>query len=467
MRFIGLDLGTSFIKGGVLDLDAYTVAHVQRVPFPAPIEGLPPLFCEIDPSAIVAATRELIERLVAQAPDCAGIVVCTQMQSLVLTNEQGEPLSNCISWRDQRTLMPHPSGKGSYYDVLTARISPEERRRMGNELRPGLPICALFWLAEQRRLPSGQVIPAALADFVLANLCHTTPAIEPTNASVHSGYDLETGDWLWPVIARLGLEPLRWPRLCCAGQVVGELAIGSRRIPCYVPVGDQPAALAGALLQPGELSINVATGSQVSLLSSRLQFGNYQTRPFFDGTYLNLITHIPAGRSLDRLVALLGELAEAQGIALGDPWPYIVRAAEEAGQTDLEVDLSFFPGPRGDRGSIANIRESNLTIGHLFRAAFESMAESYHACALRLSPGAQWQRLVFSGGLVQKIDLLRRLISNSFQEQARFGGEYRLCPSTEDALLGLLALALACSGRAGSVAEAISLLSQRYGAQPE
>ena len=69
------------------------------------------------------------------------------------------------------------------------------------------------------------------------------------------------------------------------------------------------AAILGALLQRDELSLNISTGSQVSLLKPKVEFGNFQTRPFFDGRFSITITHIPAGRALNALVKLLSELA--------------------------------------------------------------------------------------------------------------------------------------------------------------
>src|SRR5258706_8268790 len=101
MRYLAIDLGSSFIKGAVLDLDARSFAHVRRLPFPGPIAGLPPLHFEIDPRQIVAATRALIDDLARDAPDCAGIVICSQMHGLVLMDARGEPASNTITWRDQ------------------------------------------------------------------------------------------------------------------------------------------------------------------------------------------------------------------------------------------------------------------------------------------------------------------------------------------------------------------------------
>ena len=70
----------------------------------------------------------------------------------------------------------------------------------------------------------------------------------------------------------------------------------------------------------------------------------------------------------------------------GEPWAYIATAAAAVDRTDLEVNLSFYPGPCGERGAIANISEKTLTVGTLFRAAFENMAENYYAAASRIWP---------------------------------------------------------------------------------
>ena len=471
MSFIGIDLGTSFIKGAVLNPDTLTVEHVHRVPFPDPLPGLPPLHREFDPNAVLAATRSLLAELLPLAGLCEGIVMCSQMHGLVFTTARGEPASNLTTWQDQRVLEPHPSGRGTCFDVMAGRISAEQIRQLGNELRPGQPVGVLFWLAEQGRLPGPDLFLASLPDFVLANLCGTEPTTETTNAMAHGALNLETLDWHYEVLAGLGLDRLRWPRIRRHGEVVGHLKVEPRHfgvdgksVPCYTPVGDYQCALTGALLQAGELSLNISTGSQVSMLASSLEFGDFQTRPFFDGRFLKGVTHIPAGRALSALVKLLSELAEAQAHAgreaggpggravLADPWPYIARAAATAGPTTLQVNLAFFASSCGDRGAITNIREEELTVGHLFRAAFQNMADNYYACALRLSPERSWRNLVFSGGLAQKIEVLRALICE------KFGVPHRMCPTTEDTMLGLLALALAFTGRADSVEQAIATL---------
>ncbi|HXF62648.1 MAG TPA: FGGY family carbohydrate kinase [Caldilineaceae bacterium] len=455
MKYLALDLGTSFLKGAVLDLEQLTIEAAARRPFPPPIADLPPLFCEVNPAAIVAATRELLDELAGHAPEAAGVVVCSQMHGLVLMGRHGEALSNAVTWQDQRALLPNPRGDGTLFEFLQARIPPAQQQALGNGLKPSLPLCTLAWWAARSELPAG-AIPASLPDYVLATLSGSPPVVEPTLAASMGALDLPTGRWHAVALANLGLGSLAWPPLVEATAPAYELPVGRRRLPCYPPVGDHQCAVLGALLQPGELSLNISTGSQVSVLAPRFRAGDYEVRPYFDGGYLQTITRIPAGRALNALVDLLLELAQAEGIPLKDPWATIAAAVAATPETDLQVDLAFFASPVGDRGAITNIREETLTIGHLFRAAFQAMARNYRLCAERLAPPATWQRLVYSGGVAQRFAPLRDEIG------AAFGTWQRLCPTTEDTLLGLLALALRDSGRASSVAEATRLLWARY-----
>lgn len=456
MSFIGIDLGTSFIKAGVLDLDALQLKHVQRVPFPEPLPVLPASYREFDPVSIMTAVHKVMTEIAPYAADCDGLVMCTQMHGVVLTTEYGEARSNLTTWQDQRVLDAHPSGEGTYFDVLKSRLKTDELRQLGNELRAGLPIGLFFWMAEQGKLPASDLIPASLADFVIANLCQARPLTDITNAMAHGLLNLDTLDWHHDVIHNLGLSRLSLPDVQPHSAVTGWLDWDGRKIPCYTPVGDYQCSIVGALLGDGELSLNISTGSQVSLLKPYAEFGNFQTRPFFDGKFLNTVTHIPAGRALNALVKLLSELAVAQGQELLDPWAYITQNAAQVQSPKVQANLAFFNSAVGNEGSLTQLREEELTVGHLFRAAFQNMAENYRMFADRLSPQRSWDRLVFSGGLVQKIDILRQMICEEFE------ADYRVSPAQEDTLLGLMALGLAFTGRTASVAESINLLLEAY-----
>jgi sugar (pentulose or hexulose) kinase len=454
MKYLALDLGTSFLKGAVLELESASISHVARTPFPMNLPGLPPRHVEVDPAAIVQATSTLLEELLAFAPDAAGIVVTGQMDGVVLTDGAGKALSNAITWQDQRILDNTGKGVETYFDQLKERLPAPVISAIGNGLRPSLPLCTLAWWASQGMLPDGAV-PASVCDFVLSAIGRSTPVCEPTMAASMGMFDFTTGDWHQGVLAELGLQRLKWPRIAPYRQPAYNLVIGGRKLPCYAPVGDHQCALVGALLESGELSLNISTGSQIAVIAPTFVPGRYEMRPFFDSGYLQVISRIPAGRALNALVGLLSELAQAEGYALRDAWATIGAAVDATPQTDMRVDVSFFANPVGERGEMTNLTEENLHIGHLFRAAFQSMAQNYAVCAGRLAPPQPWTRLVFSGGLAQRFGALRNEIA------ARFNLPYRMCPTSEDTLLGLLVLARVGAGMASTVATSVAQIKEQ------
>jgi sugar (pentulose or hexulose) kinase len=453
LRFIGIDLGTSFIKGAVLNVESGRVEHVRRIPFPDPVPGLDPRYREFAPGQVLATTRTLIEELATLAAKCDGLVMCTQLGSVVLMNNQGQAVSNCFGWQDQRALEPHPSGAATYYQILQERTA-QYRSELGNELPVGSPLSFLFWFAEQGKLEPG-LIPVSLGDFVLSSLSHQPPSVDTTTAMTYELLNLSTLQWHSEVIERLGLSAVRWPTLRKQGELAGTITISGASIPCFAAVGDYHCSLLGALLLEDELSLNISTGSQVSRIVPGLAPGNYQSRPFFDGKFANTISHLPAGRSLNVLVDLLTEISTAQGASPAEPWLYIATAAAAVHNTDLGVNLGFYPGPCGECGAITNISEKTLNVGTLFRAAFENMAENYYAAAARIWPDRSWRGIVFSGGLAFKLPQLRQIIQDRFQTESR------LCPVEEDALCGLLLLATAFSGKT-PVERAATALRESY-----
>jgi sugar (pentulose or hexulose) kinase len=86
------------------------------------------------------------------------------------------------------------------------------------------------------------------------------------------------------------------------------------------------------------------------------------------------------------------------------------------------------------------------------------MANNYYRSATQLAADQPWRQLVFSGGLAQKIAVLQQLI------QQQFNRPTRLCPTSEDTMLGLMALGLVATGRAPSVAAAVAYLAEHISA---
>lgn len=429
MKCLGVDIGSTTIKGAILDLDAQSLAKVTQRPFPPPITNLPPRHLEVDPREVVKAVGSLLDDLATEASELAAVFFTGQMGGVVLVDKSGRPLSNYLSWRDERTVVPEPTSRSVLQGIRDA-IGARRLAELGNELQAGSALSLLSWLRERADLPK-DATAATLGGFVIAQLSR--------NAEIHADrsegigtLDVTKGDWHWDVIDLLGLQRLRWPRLQEVSKPCGSIMVAGRPLPVHPCVGDHQCSLLGVGLMERELSINVSTGSQVSLLTRTIERGSWQTRFGFHGQYLNTITHLPAGRSLSGLVELLTALGKGSA---ADVWPEILVAADQAVDGELEVDLAFFDGPMGNRGSIRNITLDNLTVGRLFRAAFRGMADNYSVCADRLSPAGSWDRVVLSGGLAQRSACLRQFLAE------RFPMPLRHCPEAEDSLLGLLRLA--------------------------
>ena len=432
MHCIGLDIGSTTVKGAVLDVHQHDIRSVVQRPFPQPITGLPSGFFEIDPQAVVNVAEEVVKELLSHAPEARAIFCSGQMGGMVLVDRSGAALTNYLSWRDQRTSQPLGHST-SHLEAIRERWRNGELEDLGNELQAGSVSSLLFWLSQQNQLPSAEATPVTIADFVLGRLCHCTPKMDPTQAI--GLLDLNSGTWHHSAFEALGLSAIKWPQLANYREPMGACKVQGKQIACYASFGDQPCALRGIGLTRSELSINASTGSQVSQLTVRFVPGVYQSRCYFDETFLNTITHLPAGRSLNVLLDLLTELARAEGVTLKHVWEYIAKSAENSDGGGLDAKLSFFAGPLGHSGRIEGITTDNLTVGNLFFASFRNMADNYRECMDRLCRERDGLSLALSGGLTRSVPVLRRLIEDRFKMPIRESAV------AEETLLGLLKIA--------------------------
>lgn len=434
MKCLGLDIGSSSLKGAVLDVERGEVTHISCRPFPEAISGLPRQWFEVEPAAIENSARDLINGLLESAPDAERLYCSGQMGGLILVDQESRPLSNYLSWRDQRSLAAEYDGRPLLAEVRE-RLGEELFESLGRELQPGSTTTLLYWLNKYGKLPAGSV-PVSVGDYVIGALCRSSPRMHVTHAI--GMLDLKMLDWHRAAFAALGLEHVALPQLERDVVPAGSFDHRGQAIDCYGAYGDQQCALAGAGLRTGELSINVSTGSQVSRRTKRLGRGNFQSRAYFFGDRLQTITHLPAGRSLNVLVDLVTEVATAAGSPIADPWQVINKltgeTAPRSGDDGLATDLTFFSGPLGSEGGIRNITTENLSVGALFDAAFYSMAENYDRCASWLDPERSWKEVVLSGALARSGTRLRHYLAQRFAVAMRESRD-------EETLLGLLELA--------------------------
>ncbi len=325
MRVLGLDVGSSSVKGAVLDLETGTVSDVTRASFPDPLAGQPPNHFEVSVDALQNCVTSVVADLHHQAPDADQLYCSSQMGGLILVDDRGKAHTNYISWRDQRTNGNGKSGT-SYLDEIRGSWTPDQYIELGRELNPGSTLSLLYWLKENGQLQDN-VYPVPLAEGIFSAAVNARPTMDVTHAL--GMLDLRNSSWHQPAFDALGLNSIPRPELVQT-QPIGELTTPSGKLTYFASLGDQICALYGVQLQQDELSINVSTGCQVSQRTRQFQPGDYQSRRYMEGDYLNTITHLPAGRSLNALVDLLTEISGEEKLSSQAIWNSILKKDEQA-----------------------------------------------------------------------------------------------------------------------------------------
>lgn len=196
------------------------------------------------------------------------------------------------------------------------------------------------------------------------------------------------------------------------------VSIGSfGEVPIYIPVGDHQCSLLGAGLQNHELSVNLGTGGQISILGGT-------DRPYFDGRGLTCHVRLPAGRALSSLQKLLNR-----------SWLELESEAEKITCEQIRCHLALYPGPCGSFGWFRNLTEAEMTPGHFYRSALESIARNVENCTIGMP---RFDAVRLSGGMFARSELLRTLVA------ARFPGkriEWNKERAGREALYGLMELA--------------------------
>ncbi len=155
-------------------------------------------------------------------------------------------------------------------------------------------------------------------------------------------------------------------------------------MPVHIALGDHQCAKLGSGVKENDLFINIGTGSQVAYRDKTISF-------------------IPAGRSLNAMIRLFKT-----------SWPEVIDVVDKIKDTDVQVDMSFFAAAFNQSGAIFNLQEDDLSIGHIFLAAFKSMAHNYQIASEKLDPSKSWSEVVLAGGLARRMPRLQKLIAEKF-----------------------------------------------------
>ncbi len=451
---IGIDIGASFIKGAVFYGKRRTMRFIAKVPSPHPRSSLLNRH-ETDPALYLKLTRALVQKLLRKAgKNVEGLVVSGQMHGMVLVDGNNRAVTRFIGWQDERALEISQIHGVSWLDLYKRKLKGINLQNTGITLRAGLSGLTLFWLKEQgvlKQYPNSQLL--SIGDFIVTALTHGKRSMHPTHACGTALFDVKRNDWNQKILKALGIPRRHMPQIVNTGDVVGYLQGGSMKIPVFVCIGDLQAAVLGSMVSPGMLNINVGTGSQVSMVSQSFARTKHDVRSYFDNMYLNTVTFIPAGRALNVITRFIEEIGKKiYDKSEVDVWERLHRLLRNKnGSEGLSARISYFSGNATgfDTGIWKGITEKNWTLANMIYAALANMADNYWDASMRLKVRGI-KRIVLSGGLVRKSEILRSLIKK------RFKLPVALTTIEEETLAGLFIVSLFSTGRFPTIMSAVS-----------
>lgn len=258
---LGIDLGTSSVKVGLVDLEGRLLTTTREdYPVSHPRAG----WAETDPaqwwSAVVHAVRAATA-VAAGRPVAIGL--SGQMHGLVATGADLEPVRPAMLWSDSRAI-PQLAA----YRQLPAHV----RWRLRNPLSPGMAGPMLAWLATHEPISLAATRWALQPkDWLRTRLTRQVHA-EPSDASATLLYSLTEDRWDPDVLAALGVNgDVLAPLLPASGSAAGHLddaAAAGLGLPPGLPVAagaadTAAAALGSGLVAPGHAALTIGSGAQL------------------------------------------------------------------------------------------------------------------------------------------------------------------------------------------------------------
>jgi xylulokinase len=249
-RLVGLDVGTSSVKGLAIDQHGAVLAVAERgYPLSTPHPG----WAEQDPERWWEAASAVLDEIDGAAALAIGL--SGQMHGLVALDERDRPVRPAILWNDGRTQ--------AQCDEIERRLGRERLVELtGNRALAGFTAPKLLWLREHepdsyRRIRSW-VLPK---DYVRLKLCERH-ATDVTDASGTLLFDVAARRWSEEVVEALELDPAWLPSVVESAEAPCPTHGG---VPVAGGAGDQAAGAlgVGVVSEGGPASVVLGTSGVV------------------------------------------------------------------------------------------------------------------------------------------------------------------------------------------------------------
>ena len=255
---IGLDLGTSAIKGVLTDTRGSVLAEAgAETRLLHPREG----WVEVDPEQHYRSVCRVIRQLAATAPgEVAALAMAAASGNTLLSAAGGAPLSKIINWMDRRAEQEPPAALAGLTAAGVAQIT-------GWPCVASFPLAHLAWLREHQPTLFQHAGHYGMdTDWLLYRLTGQWVMDHSTATTFHL-QEQTSGTYHEPFLKRLDIPRAKLSALTQSGAAVGPLSGSalrdtglSARTTIVTGCFDHPAAArAVGVAAPGQLLLSCGT----------------------------------------------------------------------------------------------------------------------------------------------------------------------------------------------------------------
>lgn len=402
MYVLGLDLGTSSLKALLMNKEG-EVVETSSADYP--LITPKPSFSEQDPKEWLLAAEKVIEELKLKVSnfeeELEGISFSGQMHSLVLLNEQNEPLRNAILWNDTRTTKECEKIMSELKEVIsiTKNIALE-----------GFTLPKILWVMENEPEIWAKTKHFLLPKDYLAFHLTGQKSMDYSDAAGTLMLDIEKKDWSSIIAETFKIPKEIYPKLLPSTGFVGNLKSEfgfKKEVKVFAGGADNACAAVGAgLVKNGVAMASIGTSGVFATYEDKIQ--NYDGKLHFfnhaaEESHYSMGVTLSAGHSLswfrdtfakeEDFSTLLNGISDLESTLLFTP--YIV--GERTPHVDSEI-----------RGSFIGI-DTTHTIKHFAKAVLEGITFSLKdsQTLMEEAKGEKFETVISVGGGAKNRDWLQ------------------------------------------------------------
>ncbi|KAA5544077.1 gluconokinase [Adhaeribacter rhizoryzae] len=448
---IGLDIGTSSTKAIAFDEQGKVVSSAYQ---PYSILNPQPNYSEQDPDEVFRAVLLALQKSTSQlnGATLAGISFSSAMHSLIAVDAQGNPLTNCIIWADNRSqvqaddLRVTPTGLDIYHYT-------------GTPIHPMSPLCKLMWFRQyQPNLLQQAYKFISIKEYVWYKLFGRFQ-VDYSIASATGLFNIYTHTWYEPALEAAGItaaqlsEPVS-PLYQISPQYINFLQLDSlAQVPFIIGASDGCLANLGAgATVPGRAALTIGTSGAIRVTAPQ-PAADPQQRLF---SYILTENQYVVGGAVNNGGIILrwfrdnfaeAEKAEAQRLGVD---PYEILSQEAAAVPAGSEGLLFVPYLLGERAPIWDAQARGLFFGvsithtkaHFLRAVFEGIVFGIYQVGQALTETTGPIDVIYASGGFARSPFWVQLVADIFNKKVILAGTVE-SSAWGAAMLALQALNLA------------------------